>query len=199
MAQQAIVRGVVFNEQQVPQSGVNITWSGGGTQTDESGFYTLSIPAEKTIQLNFSHIAYKAIKAQFNLKENEMVEFNPILNAKVEQISDVVITANTTDQISGITNLTPETVRKIPGANPGVENLLQALPGVSSNNELSTQYAVRGGNYDENLVYINDIEVYRPFLIRSGQQEGLSIINPDLVRDISNPRTSRFAGSVRMG
>lgn len=184
MAQQAIVRGVVFNEQQVPQSGVNITWSGGGTQTDESGFYTLSIPAEKTIQLNFSHIAYKAIKAQFNLKENEMVEFNPVLNAKVEQISDVVITANTTDQLSGITSLTPETVRKIPGANPGVENLLQALPGVSSNNELSTQYAVRGGNYDENLVYINDIEVYRPFLIRSGQQEGLSIINPDLVRDI---------------
>ena len=155
-----------------------------GTQTDESGFYTLSIPAEKTIQLNFSHIAYKAIKAQFNLKENEMVEFNPVLNAKVEQISDVVITANTTDQLSGITNLTPETVRKIPGANPGVENLLQALPGVSSNNELSTQYAVRGGNYDENLVYINNIEVYRPFLIRSGQQEGLSIINPDLVRDI---------------
>ena len=75
-------------------------------------------------------------------------------------------------------------MRKIPGANPGVENLLQSLPGVSSNNELSTQYAVRGGNYDENLVYINDIEVYRPFLIRSGQQEGLSIINPDLVRDI---------------
>lgn len=184
MAQQAIVRGVVFNEQQVTQSGVNITWSGGGTQTDESGFYTLSIPAEKTIQLNFSHIAYKAIKAQFNLKENEMVEFNPVLNAKVEQISDVVITANTTDQLSGITSLTPETVRKIPGANPGVENLLQALPGVSSNNELSTQYAVRGGNYDENLVYINDIEVYRPFLIRSGQQEGLSIVNPDLVRDI---------------
>jgi len=132
MAQQAIVRGVVFNEQQVPQSGVNITWSGGGTQTDESGFYTLSIPAEKTIQLNFSHIAYKAIKAQFNLKENEMVEFNPVLNAKVEQISDVVITANTTDQLSGITNLTPETVRKIPGANPGVENLLQALPGVNA-------------------------------------------------------------------
>ena len=184
MAQQAIVRGVVFNEQQVPQSGVNITWSGGGTQTDESGFYTLSIPAEKTIQLSFSHIAYKAIKVQFNLKENEMVEFNPVLNAKVEQISDVVITANTTDQLSGITSLTPETVRKIPGANPGIENLLQALPGVSSNNELSTQYAVRGGNYDENLVYINDIEVYRPFLIRSGQQEGLSIINPNLVRDI---------------
>ncbi len=113
-----------------------------------------------------------------------MVEFNPVLNAKVEQISDVVITANTTDQLSGITNLTPETVRKIPGANPGVENLPQALPGVSSNNELSTQYAVRGGNYDENLVYINNIEVYRTFLIRSGQQEGLSIINPDLVRDI---------------
>ena len=62
----------------------------------------------------------------------------------------------------------------------GVENILQTLPGVSSNNELSTQYSVRGGNFDENLVYVNGVEVYRPFLIRSGQQEGLSFVNTDL-------------------
>ncbi|HAB28004.1 MAG TPA: hypothetical protein DCE27_10030, partial [Xanthomarina gelatinilytica] len=62
-----------------------------------------------------------------------------------------------------------------------VENLLKTLPGVRSNNELSTQYSVRGGNYDENLVYVNGIEIYRPFLIRSGQQEGLSFVNTDLV------------------
>src|SRR5450759_4012687 len=59
------------------------------------------------------------------------------------------------------------------------------MPGVASNNELSSQYSVRGGNYDENLVYVNDVEIYRPFLVRSGQQEGLSFLNPDLVSSIS--------------
>jgi hypothetical protein len=72
----------------------------------------------------------------------------------------------------------------IPGANPGIENIIKTLPGVYSNNELSTSYAVRGGNYDENLVYVNEIEVYRPFLIRSGQQEGLSFTNTDMVENV---------------
>jgi hypothetical protein len=67
---------------------------------------------------------------------------------------------------------------------PGVEQILKTLPGVSSNNELSAQYNVRGGNFDENLVYVNDIEIYRPFLPRSGQQEGLSFIHSDLVKSI---------------
>ena len=67
---------------------------------------------------------------------------------------------------------------------PSVENLLISLPGVNSNNELSTQYAVRGGNYDENLVYVNEIEVHRPQLIRSGQQEGLSFLNPDMIQQV---------------
>lgn len=73
---------------------------------------------------------------------------------------------------------------KIPGANAGIENILKTLPGVNSNNELSTQYMVRGGNFDENLVYVNEVEVYRPFLIRSGQQEGLSFTNTDLVQNV---------------
>src|SRR5699024_1467714 len=66
----------------------------------------------------------------------------------------------------------------------GVENLLKSLPGVSGNDELSTQYSVRGGNFDENLVYVNEIEVYRPFLIRSGQQEGLSFVNSDMTSQV---------------
>src|SRR5690606_17580947 len=66
----------------------------------------------------------------------------------------------------------------------GIENVLKTLPGVYSNNELSTQYNVRGGNYDENLVYVNEIEIYRPFLIRSGQQEGLSFTNTDMFDNI---------------
>ena len=83
-----------------------------------------------------------------------------------------------------LTTIDPEIVRTIKGAQPGIENLLKTLPGVNISNELSTQYSVRGGNFDENLVYVNEIEVYRPFLIRSAQQEGLSFVNPDLVRNV---------------
>src|SRR5690606_7690242 len=67
----------------------------------------------------------------------------------------------------------------------GIEGIIKTLPSVNSNTELSSQYMVRGGNYDENLIYINDIEVYRPFLIRNSQQEGLSIINPDMVSTVN--------------
>jgi hypothetical protein len=94
------------------------------------------------------------------------------------------VSAKERKRVEGITSISPEAVRKLPGANAGVENLIKSLPGVNGNNELSTQYAVRGGNYDENLVYVNEIEVYRPFLIRSGQQEGLSFVNSDLTRSV---------------
>ena len=107
------------------------------------------------------------------------------MNTKRAQMGEVVVMGNQSTKISGVTVLSPETIRSIPGANAGVENLLLSLPGVNSNNELSTQYAVRGGNYDENLVYVNGIEVYRPTLIRAGQQEGLSFLNPDLIQQVS--------------
>ena len=107
-----------------------------------------------------------------------------MLRTDVEQLGTVVINSNRKEEVQGIITLSPEAIRNTPGANAGVENLLKSLPGVSNNNELSTQYAVRGGNFDENLVYVNEIEVYRPFLVRSGQQEGLSFVNSDLVRNV---------------
>ena len=183
-AQTATLKGIAFDQNNTPLADVNVSYADGGTLTNESGFYSIEIPAERIVTLRFTHVGLKAVETKFSLQQNEIFEFNPVLNATIEQISEVVISSENRNRIEGVLSLSPETVRKIPGANPGVENLLQSLPGVSSNNELSTQYAVRGGNYDENLVYINDIEVYRPFLILSGQQEGLSIINPDLVRDI---------------
>ena len=106
------------------------------------------------------------------------------MNTKTEQIGEVIVQGNRSATVRGVTVLSPKTIRNIAGANAGVENLLLSLPGVNSNNELSTQYAVRGGNYDENLVYLNGIEVYRPTLIRAGQQEGLSFLNPDLIQNV---------------
>lgn len=182
-SQTATIKGIVLNENQLPVYGANISFPNGGTLTNQNGFYSLEIPANVEIQIEISYIGFKKISFPINLPENAEKELNFVLKKNVEQISAVVITNNRT-KVSGVTTIEPETIRKIPGANAGVENLLKTLPGVSSNNELSTQYSVRGGNYDENLVYVNGIEIYRPFLVRSGQQEGLSFVNPDLVRNV---------------
>jgi ribosomal protein S5 len=93
------------------------------------------------------------------------------MNDREEQMGEVIVTMNSKKQVQGITTIAPEVIRKFL-ANAGIENILKTLPGVNSNNELSTQYAVRGGNYDENLVYVNEIEIYRPFLIRSDNKKG---------------------------
>lgn len=183
-SQTATIKGIILDENKVPVSNVNIKTGTLGTITNDNGFYILKIPANDTISVEFTHISHKKIKSTFNLKNGETYEFNPIMSISVEQIATIVISGKNQKNVQGILTLNPETIRKIPGANAGVENLLMSLPGVSNNNELSTQYAVRGGNYDENLVYVNGIEIYRPFLIRSGQQEGLSFVNTDLVQNV---------------
>ena len=184
IAQTAQIKGVILDEFNDPIEGVNISSGIEGTQTNENGFYLINIPANETITIKYTHISHKSISAKFKLNPNEQLEFNPVMKVSVEQISTVIISGNKRKDVEGIITIKPEIIRKIPGANAGIENILMTLPGVSSSNELSTQYAVRGGNFDENLVYVNGIEVYRPFLIRSGQQEGFSFINSDLVSDV---------------
>ncbi|MFD2518834.1 TonB-dependent receptor [Salinimicrobium flavum] len=183
-SQTAVITGVVLDENEQPIPSANILIDNGiGTQTSQDGYYELKVPAGVTVSVTFSHISFSKIKFDLLLQPGETLEFNPVMMLKVEQISEVPVTG-ARQEVQGITVLDPETIRNIPGANAGVENLLKSLPGVYSNNELSTQYAVRGGNYDENLVYVNGVEIYRPFLIRSGQQEGLSFVNPALVRKV---------------
>lgn len=182
-AQTARVKGIIFDENNMPVENVNIKCLNKSTNSNANGFYELTIPANQKVELVFSHVSLKKITSSIQLKPNEDYEFNVVMNDKAEQMGEVII-INNRKRVQGITNLEPEVIRKIPGANAGIENILKTLPGVYSNNELSTQYAVRGGNYDENLVYVNEIEVYRPFLIRSGQQEGLSFTNTDLVQNV---------------
>ena len=183
-AQTATISGVILNNEKLPVEGVNIKANNDGTQTNANGFYSLKIPSNTDVTIFFTHISHKSVTATVNLKNGEFFEFNPVLDLNIEQISTVVLSGRKRKDVEGIVTIEPEAIRKIPGANAGVENLLKTLPGVSGNNELSTQYSVRGGNFDENLVYVNGIEVYRPFLVRSGQQEGLSFINSDLVQNV---------------
>ena len=183
-AQTARIRGVILDKNNQPVENVNISCLNVTTRSNSTGFYDLKIPANQKATIIFTHISLKKITISLILSTNEQREFNPVMSDREEQMGEVIVSANTRKLIQGVTTIEPELIRKIPGANAGIENILKSLPGVNSNNELSTQYAVRGGNYDENLVYVNEIEIYRPFLIRSGQQEGLSFTNTDLVQNV---------------
>ncbi|MEO8253562.1 MAG: TonB-dependent receptor [Flavobacterium sp.] len=185
LAQLAKVKGTVLDAQNRPVTNGNVSFSGHTTQTDSKGFYSIKVPVNKKISLVFSHLSYKKTTVSLLLKNSSDYELNLILNENEEQMGEVVVSKDKKSQIQGITIVSADMIKKSPGANAGIENVLKTLPGVNSNNELSTQYSVRGGNYDENLVYVNEIEIYRPFLIRSGQQEGLSFTNTDLVQNIN--------------
>ena len=182
-AQTARILGVVLDEKNQPVNEVNISAGLQSTKTDATGFYEMIIPANQKVTVIFTHIVLKKNSVTLTLSPNENYEFNLVMNEVAESLGEVTV-INRRKSVQGIVNIEPEVIRKITGANAGVENILKLLPGVSGNNELSTAYSVRGGNYDENLVYVNEIEVYRPFLIRSGQQEGLSFTNTDMVQNV---------------
>lgn len=183
-AQTARIKGIILDKNNNPVEGVNINYQDKGTTTNNNGFYVLNLPANQKVTLVFSHVTLKTATLKIELKPNEDYEHNFQMSDSEELLGEVIVTAGNRKRVEGITTIEPAVIRKIPGANAGVENILKSLPGVNSNNELSTQYSVRGGNFDENLVYVNEIEIYRPFLIRSGQQEGLSFTNTDMVQNV---------------
>lgn len=183
-AQTARIKGIILDKNNNPVEGVNINYQDKGTTTNNNGFYVLTLPANQKVTLVFSHVTLKTATLKIELKPNEDYEHNFQMSDSEELLGEVIVTAGNRKRVEGITTIEPAVIRKIPGANAGVENILKSLPGVNSNNELSTQYSVRGGNFDENLVYVNEIEIYRPFLIRSGQQEGLSFTNTDMVQNV---------------
>ncbi|WP_372800914.1 carboxypeptidase-like regulatory domain-containing protein [Lutibacter sp.] len=182
-AQNATIKGVVKNTYKKPIEGATVSYLNNGVTTNNKGEFVLIIPANKEISVLINHISYKTLEKKFNLPSNKTFRYYPILEIKIEEIDEVLI-KDRKKNAEGIFTVKPENITKIPSANNGVENILMTLAGVNNNNELSTQYNVRGGNFDENLVYVNGIEVYRPFLVRSGQQEGLSFVNSDLIQNI---------------
>lgn len=186
ISQTASIKGTLRGTDRNPIPGVTITYEGGnqGTVSDDKGNYKLTIPAKKEVIVIFSHIGFNTAYKRVKVPKNKTIRYSPILTLKTEEINEVTI-QDRSKEVQGLTTIKKSTVKKIPGANPGVENLLMTFAGVNNNNELSTQYNVRGGNFDENLVYVNGIEIYRPFLVRSGQQEGLSFVNTDMIQNIN--------------
>lgn len=184
MAQKTtILRGTVKNSQKNVIDKVSVKYGDTGTVTDENGNYKIRIPLDEEITIIFSHVSYRQFTKKITAKSRTVIRFSPTLILKTEKLDEIVV-IDQRDAAAGIQNIDIKTVKNLIGPNAGIENTLMTMPGVNNNNELSTQYNVRGGNFDENLVYVNGIEVYRPFLVRSGQQEGLSFINTNMVQNI---------------
>lgn len=179
------VGGLVTDEENEPLEFVTVKVQGTaiGTLTGLDGRYSLSVAAADTIRLVFSCIGFEESHRRLVSPEGEVT-----LNVKMTPASYTLGGIEVTDfqkQTGAVQRISTDGYRLAPDVSGGsVESLLTTMAGVNSTNEMSNQYSVRGGSYDENSVYINGIEVYRPQLISSGQQEGLSIVNPDMVGSI---------------
>ncbi len=183
-AQTAVVKGTVMRDNGKPAELVNVQVVGTklGTSTDAQGSFYLRVYPGK-IHLALSYIGYLRVDTSFSLQPGQTAD----LHFKLKKLTTNLPGFEVRDEqlrTENIVRLNPRDATMAPSVSGGVESLIKTLPGVSSNNELSSQYSVRGGNYDENLVFVNGMEIYRPFLVNSGQQEGLSIINPALVSGI---------------
>lgn len=184
IAQNTRVYGVVKDQNLKVVEGVSIECNGNGAISNSKGEYSISLPSGKELTLIFSHLAYKNQIHRITLSEKEEKQFNLVLEQDVAQISEVELVDDALRH-QNVTSLDKKNLNVITGPTGGVEGLISTLAGVSTKNEMSSQYSVRGGNYDENLVYVNGFEIYRPLLVRSGEQEGLSFVNSDMVENIT--------------
>ena len=186
LSQQAVLKGIVSDSTGHPVESVSISISGlsRGTITDQNGIYSIKVPSDGSEYLVlYSHVGFKTQKLTIKCDQPE-ITINVILSEEVKGIGEITVSSGRAGIENALMRIPIKDIHLLPSPSGSFEVILKSMPGVASNNELSSQYSVRGGSYDENLVYVNDIEIFRPFLIRSGQQEGLSFINPDLVSSV---------------
>lgn len=183
-AQRIKITGTVYNQKKEPLENVVISQTGttNGTYSDTKGRYQFNINTSDSVKILFSLIGYRP--QQFilpNLKDD--VELDVILHDTSKALAPIIIEGNRSIT-TGIENIDYIGIKRASNPWGSIESMLATMGGVSSTNELSSQYSVRGGNFDENIVYVNGIEIYRPLLVRSAQQEGLSFINPNIVHTV---------------
>ena len=186
-AQKVTFKGRVTDENHNPVeiASIGVLGEGKGTVADLNGYYSLTCESKDSLTLVYSMMGYQTRKRTFkNPTDTLIVNVTlPSLDISLQQVEVV----EHEKQMGGTQKIDmPKKLRLQPSATGNaIEDLIKSQAGVSSHNELSSQYNVRGGNFDENSVYVNGIEVYRPLLIRAGQQEGLSFLNPDMVSAVS--------------
>ena len=184
LADDFTLKGKVVDEQEQPLEFATVACPQQGkvTMTNLKGEFTLELQSADSVEVRFSMVGYGVRKRVFRRPKGKMTV--QIVMQPMEALQEITVTERRR-QTSQTEQLDVEAIRHSPSASGNaVEELIQQQAGVSTHNEMSSQYNVRGGSFDENSVYINQVEVYRPLLIRSGQQEGLSVINPDMVEKI---------------
>lgn len=182
---QATVSGYVVDDAEQPLAGVTVLILGRqtGISTNDSGYFSIKVPAGRAFAIEFSYTGYRTEQRNFLLSEQESETVRIRLIKGEKTLEEVVVRDQRDRRETGLIRANPKTILNLPSVTTGVESLIKVF--VGSNNELTSQYSVRGGSFDENLVYVNDFEVFRPYLVRNGQQEGLSFINPEMVRNIN--------------
>lgn len=185
LGQQVKISGIVVDEKNKPLANVAIGQlnTSNGTYSDDKGTYILMAAAEDSTKIMFSLVGYQPTQIIIDkLRTNQ--QLNIILKPNINELGTIIIDGNR-KQTNTFQQVPVSGVNLLPSSSGGsIETLIATLAGVSTTNELSSQYTVRGGNFDENLVYINGVEIFRPLLVRTGQQEGLSFINPDMVENV---------------
>lgn len=185
VAQSFVLTGKVMDEEENPieLASVSCLQQGKATMTNVRGEFSIQLASSDSVTVRFSMIGYKTkTRTLRNPKGHLSLQIQLFED---ETALDDVYIVERRRQTSTTEQLDLKGIKTVPSASGNsVEELIQQQAGVSTHNELSSQYNVRGGSFDENSVYINDVEIYRPFLVRSGQQEGLSIINPDMVQSV---------------
>jgi len=216
----AFVTGKVVDENEKPIAGVSVIILGrqSGTVTTDSGYFRIKVPMDKAFALNFTSSGYKQEQRNFLLNRDEEDSIVVLLEKMVSQLPEIVVSEERERKEAGLIKINPKDAINIPSPTGGIESLLKIF--VGSNNELTSQYSVRGGNYDENLIYVNGFEIFRPYLVSNAQQEGLSFINPEMTKsvnfytggfqakygdkmssvlDIEYKKPQRFGGSAYLG
>ncbi|MDR0794275.1 MAG: carboxypeptidase-like regulatory domain-containing protein, partial [Chitinophagaceae bacterium] len=180
----AMVEGKVIDEYDQPLKNVSVHVlnSNAGTVTNDSGYFSIRLTAEKPVALVFSYTGLLSVQRQFLLNTNEKENITIKLKYKANELQQVEVSGGRIQNQTEAIAIDAQKANFNPSPIGGIEGLIKTL--VGSSNELTSQYTVRGGNYDENLVYVNDYEIYRPFLVSNGQQEGLSFINQDLTGNV---------------
>lgn len=176
------IKGYIYNSNKEPISNVNVYLKDNpqiGTSSNIKGFFRLKVKEKREYYIILSHIEYGDTNVICYPGKN----FEYVLTKKLHQLPAVEVYEKPIEK-ENIEKLNPTIIQQLPSIKENIESTLKTLPGVMKSNELSNQYSVRGGSFEENLIYVNGIEIIRPTLIRSGQQEGLSFINPDMVSNI---------------
>ena len=181
----AYVSGTLVDDSGSPLANASVVVLGKSTGivTSDSGYFRIRVPADRSFALIFSHTGYAETQKNFLLNENEEEKITLRMESTGKTLETVVVSDERERKEAGLTKINPKNAQALPSTVGGIEGLIKIL--VGSNNELTSQYSVRGGNYDENLIYINDFEIFRPYLVRSGQQEGLSFINPEMAKNVN--------------